>query len=67
MIFLISKDDTQKLNDICNKIKADILYIIDGRDLDDFARFKYLSDDPKKIFFIKIHKAKFFFEKSTDI
>lgn len=61
-----SKDDAQKFNDICNKIKADILDIIDGRDLNTLERFASLSDDAKKTFLIKIQKTKLFLEKSTN-
>ena len=61
-----SKDGAQKFNDICNKIKDDILDIIDGRNLDTVARFASLSDNAKKTFLIKIQKTKLFLEKSTN-
>lgn len=61
-----SKDDAQKFNDICNKIKADILNIIDERDLNTLERFASLYDDAKKTFLIKIQKTKLFLEKSTN-
>lgn len=61
-----SKDDAQKFNNICNKIKVDILNIIDESDLNTLERFKYLSDDAKKTFLTKIQKTKLFLEKSTN-
>jgi len=61
-----SKDCAEKFNDICNKIKADILNIIDERDLNTLERFASLSDDAKKTFLIKIQKTKLFLEKSTN-
>ncbi|MGR0480398.1 MAG: hypothetical protein ACTFAL_03090 [Candidatus Electronema sp. V4] len=62
-----SKDCAEKFNDICNKIKADILDIIDERNLDTVTRFASLPDNAKITFMIKVQKAKLFLKKSTNI
>jgi hypothetical protein len=58
-----SKEESGRFNNICNKIRDEILKILDETNLEMMPRYESLSDFAKKTFLVKIQKTKLFIEK----
>jgi len=58
-----SKDELGNFNNIFNKIRDDILKMLEETNLEIMPRYASLSDYTKKTFLVKIQKTKLFLEK----